>query len=399
MQPSWLRPLPAAAFISPIIAAPSGRGLVPVLLIIGMWAFLDMVRGVRRNELAKIPANTVFYWAIASFCVVMASALWANVPAQSLEVGLSFAGLAIFGVILLQYAANQPVEETESTKTALVAGVSIAVVLLAIGTLYGTTTNQPLWGKVGQHPLRTLSHAQTVLSVFIFPALVLLWCRGRKARFYALCLLAFFATTYFHLEHGASNLAFLAAAAAFVCVLLTGKRGFFVLVLFLMLLLLLLPVLIGSVIPDRAGIDGMTSEHGPWPSELHRLYMWRFVVDTIFDGNLLIGFGADASRGFPGAREKIMWGIELMPLHPHNGALQIWLELGIIGAVLMALAPLMIFRSSKDLEKTDCALAAAFLAAYLTPWLLSYGVWQSWWMALAWLAACIGRGLMSPRAI
>lgn len=396
-QASWLRPLPVCAFISPIIAAPSGRGLVPVLLIIGMWALLDMFSGPRRHELKSIPVRPLFFWVIATFCLVTGSALWAAVPAQSVEVGLSFAGLAVFGLVLMRYAVNQPAAEMESTRTALVAGVSTALVLLAIGAGYGITTGQPMWGKEGQHPLGTLSHAQTVLSVLIIPAIAILWDRGRIGRIYALCLFAFFGMTYFHLVHGASTLAVIAAAAAYVLVRFLGVRCLMVLCAIVALALLLMPVLLGFALPDRAGLVGMTPERGPWPSELHRLYMWRFVIDTISDSNILIGFGADASRGFPGANEKIMWGIELMPLHPHNGALQIWLELGVLGVVLMTLLPIIIYWSSRTLPRAECALIAALLTAYLVPWLVSYGVWQSWWVALAWLTACIGRGLASSK--
>lgn len=121
--------------------------------------------------------------------------------------------------------------------------------------------------------------------------------------------------------------------------------------------------------------------------------MWRFVTDAIINGSSVWGVGADASRSFPGANEKIMWGIELMPLHPHNGALQIWLELGVLGVAVLAIVPVLIFRCVKGMPNKNLAILAALLSAYMTPWLLSYGVWQSWWLALAWLTAAIGCGL------
>ena len=77
-----------------------------------------------------------------------------------------------------------------------------------------------------------------------------------------------------------------------------------------------------------------------------------------------------------------------MPLHPHNLALQIWLELGFPGVVLLGillLLPLRLTRAGFDREASAIAcgqFAAAFIISSF-----SYGAWQSWWLAVLWLGA------------
>jgi O-antigen ligase len=92
----------------------------------------------------------------------------------------------------------------------------------------------------------------------------------------------------------------------------------------------------------------------------------------------LRGWGLDASRSFaPGIK-----------LHPHDAALQVWLELGLVGAVCMAVFwAVTLLRLSR--RTPDAAMAAGVAAAvsYLTFAAVSFGVWQEWWLATGVVAA------------
>ena len=78
-----------------------------------------------------------------------------------------------------------------------------------------------------------------------------------------------------------------------------------------------------------------------------------------------------------------------------NGAMQIWLELGLPGALLVAmLAALTGYRAITLRERHDAAMAAGLVTTAVLIWLLSFGVWQSWWMStfvLAFLLAVPSR--------
>jgi O-antigen ligase len=110
-----------------------------------------------------------------------------------------------------------------------------------------------------------------------------------------------------------------------------------------------------------------------------RMGYWTYAVARIAE-HPLRGWGLDASRTFGTA----------IGLHPHNGAIQAWLELGVLGAALMALAWAVGFRRLvRDERSLVSAAAAGSAAVYLFFGSVSFGVWQEWWLALGALVCVI----------
>jgi O-antigen ligase len=115
------------------------------------------------------------------------------------------------------------------------------------------------------------------------------------------------------------------------------------------------------------------------PSWDARLNIWAFAANQIVD-HALRGWGIDASRTFGAA----------IPLHTHNGAIQLWLELGSVGAALAAAFFAWIgYRivGWTGINRRDGAMAAGAMVSYLVIGGLSFGIWQEWWLALGVLAA------------
>ena len=72
-------------------------------------------------------------------------------------------------------------------------------------------------------------------------------------------------------------------------------------------------------------------------SSIHRTYIYDFVIQNISDKPIL-GWGIGVSRSLPGSQEQITeLKRELLPLHPHNSILEIWVELGLVGALALAI--------------------------------------------------------------
>ncbi len=76
-----------------------------------------------------------------------------------------------------------------------------------------------------------------------------------------------------------------------------------------------------------------------------------------------------------------------LSLHPHNGALQIWVELGMMGALLGAGLLFFITQDGLKLSVVEQAGFYGGLISVLVIAMLSYGVWQSWWDEELWLFA------------
>jgi O-antigen ligase len=161
--------------------------------------------------------------------------------------------------------------------------------------------------------------------------------------------------------------------------------------------LLLAPTLLEPGIPR-----GPSAEALP-PSAVHRLMIWDFTLTRIAERPLL-GWGMEASRAIPGGgsrpeasdldrlglRDPWLRGyfggplVQRLPLHPHNGALQIRLELGLPGALLAAALALALGLAAARAPSPPAA-AGAMAAAAVTG-LLSFGTWQAWWVAAQLLA-------------
>jgi len=124
-----------------------------------------------------------------------------------------------------------------------------------------------------------------------------------------------------------------------------------------------------------------------------RLDIWSFAAAKVVE-RPWTGWGLDASRTFGSA----------ISLHTHDAALQVWLELGAVGAVIAAAFWIGVWSLIEGLARRDRAAAAAAAGAavaYLTIGGLSFGVWQEWWLGLGAMAAvaciCLARSRYDPR--
>jgi O-antigen ligase len=139
------------------------------------------------------------------------------------------------------------------------------------------------------------------------------------------------------------------------------------------------------------------------PSAVHRLVIWDFTAARIAE-KPITGWGLEASRAMPGGGARpdaatldrlnikapaqrdflAMPHVQVMPLHPHNGALQLWLELGGIGALIGA--ALMLALGVAASRSAAPEVGAGMLASAAVTGMLSFGLWQAWWVASLLLA-------------
>jgi O-antigen ligase len=137
----------------------------------------------------------------------------------------------------------------------------------------------------------------------------------------------------------------------------------------------------------RALADYRGIENAVQLSWAARMSYWSHAVDWILDRPVR-GWGLDASRAMgPGIQ-----------LHPHNGALQVWLELGLVGAVAAAAFwGLSLVRLARPRSNLAMAGVAGSAATYILFAWLNYGAWQSWWLGLGALVATMA-GLLDAGA-
>jgi O-antigen ligase len=120
-----------------------------------------------------------------------------------------------------------------------------------------------------------------------------------------------------------------------------------------------------------------------------RLGIWHHVAQLVVQSPVL-GHGFDAARDLSD-RNEVLPGTDLpaIPIHPHNGVLQVWLELGAVGVCIVAGLLIAGWRATQALW--DAPLAGATVAGTLVAAailiLVSFSLWNTWWLATLGFAA------------
>jgi O-antigen ligase len=152
--------------------------------------------------------------------------------------------------------------------------------------------------------------------------------------------------------------------------------------------LLVVGAVAAPILPRLDAVERLIARSEGSISISHRLQIWRFVADAVAE-RPVAGWGLNASRDLPGGIDEVSPGARRLPLHPHNGMLQWWLELGAVGAALgTGLVVLTILGAGRlGTAGPVRAGALAATAGAIVVALTGYGIWQAWWMAVLWLAA------------
>jgi O-antigen ligase len=158
-------------------------------------------------------------------------------------------------------------------------------------------------------------------------------------------------------------------------------------------------VALPALAPDSRGVVALHEQFpGIKESAIHRLLIWRFAADRIAE-RPLAGWGMDASRELPGGHTNLAdllpeadlaFDAVALPLHPHDALLQWEVELGLPGVALgLAVLVWPLWRIGWRWPAPPGAQGAALAGATaaLAVALLSFGIWQAWWLSGLWLVA------------
>ncbi|USQ94412.1 O-antigen ligase family protein [Caulobacter sp. RL271] len=214
------------------------------------------------------------------------------------------------------------------------------------------------------------------LALLFWPCARLMGSWGARSRYLAITALALMTLITAHLTGAdAPVAALLLGGLAWLGVRTLGKPVVRVLIALISALFIFAPMVVLWGV--RSGLFAWLHAMLP-PSWDHRLDIWAFAANQIVE-HALRGWGIDASRVFGNA----------IPLHTHNAALQLWLELGALGAAMAAaFFAWILYRilGWTEIDRRDGAMATGSLVAYVVIGALSFGVWQEWWLALGAIA-------------
>jgi exopolysaccharide production protein ExoQ len=365
--------LDLCAFLFLPILVLASRGAAPLGAVAGVCAFgLAVPNGA-------IAWRRVRGWALLFAALIvwgLASTLWAVDPQHSLSIALRLIGLFLAGLSLM--AAAGKIAAPSRLVACLAAGLVVALML----TLVQFLTLGALTGMLSRRAFiePALNHAEDGFGFLLLPLGAALFLTGW--RWAAAVLLVATAVVICLLVGDAARIAFLLGVVVAVLFYFWRQWLARLAAAASVVVILAAPV----IFPPLAGIDAARHAAQEVKSSMwHRLAIWSFVGSRIAE-KPLFGWGLDSSRAIPGGNTPIPDGYPgqtSLPLHPHNAPLQVWLELGVPGALLFALfaARLWLALGRVSWPPLYAAATGGSLVAALTVALGSYGVWQEWLIA------------------
>lgn len=351
-----------------------GLAIAPLMGLAGLAsARLRTVRALRRAPVGALFLLAFFLWAALSTA-------WAPNP----EEGQAWRLAIVFfpGLLLIAGAGSRTV-----TEAAAVAAIVVVIVMLAIEALFGMPFNRAFNAdEIDWVVARNPGRGVTVLVIVVWAVLGALLARRRTIHALLFVLIsagAGWLSAQFGMD--ANLLAFAAATFAFWLGFALPRFAIVTVTTVLAGWLLAAPFVTPLIFADPAFVENLPKS---WAI---RSEIWRFACERIAE-QPWIGRGMDAARSFT---EQITVGGETMralPLHPHSASLQVWLETGVVGASLAALALLFggwgLARAFRD-NRAAAAATTATIAAIGLFANVSYGAWQEWLWAVTLTAACL----------
>lgn len=365
-----------------VVGVTASKAMTVLVVLAGGAGFLAFLFN-RKHPLNTFSAFNVsiallFIWAgVSSF--------WSLNNGGALNLCFRLAVLCFAGGFLI-HASKRLSPDTETLlQTTLLMGFGIGLLALSTGFAYAKMFDDSLWGGYYFDPLTTLNNGAVMLALLLLPVTILVWRRYHP--FAAIILFAFVTGGLIFLSSGASLLAILTGTIVFGLVYFFGRRAGLIIAVLSAVLILSAPYMTDKFI--NSDITQELATNVP-ASAKHRLLMWEFVSNKISETPHL-GLGMDSSRHIPQGEFRLSSNMEIMPLHPHNAALQIRLELGWPGVVIATALLLSLFWTilKEENSRQQMAIRISVLCAYLSVGAVSYGVWQSWWIATAWALAAI----------
>ena len=360
----------------PILMAPASKSsplllaIATVLSVIALWRrglawpVIDHAVGAARAPGAIL--------SIGLLALMAVSILWAHDRVSSANQFVRFILPVMFAVVL---ALAFPVIADRRRTAWWLAGAAIAALIMAIDIRTGLTLRKLTGGRATDY---SYNRGLVTLVVLAWPLLALAVTRGRA--WWAVALLPIPLAVFI----GESQTAVLGVLAGFAVFpvawflpKLTRLAG-----LAAMLVLLATAPFIGTIASKTLG-GGFHRTFEAGHSD-DRVKIWlSFEAATHqhwISGN---GFGSTLNmQNAPVAAavppERVLL---LGASHPHNAFLQLWAELGLVGAILSALLAVRLFDAVGRLKPILQPFVLTWIAVISAIALVSHGAWQAWWVA------------------
>ena len=319
---------------------------------------------------------------LTAWCLVASA--WSFHPLAAAALALRVAVLLVALLYLAGLAQRLAEAQRRRVRLAFCLGFVVTVLVLAVELAFGGPILTLLRGPASSDyaTYSRLNRGVSATAILVWPLAALLWQRG--PRWFALAVPPAVLGLILLSQSSASVVALGAGVLAAVLAGLGRRPARAVMALAVVVTLFGSPF--AAFLAQQSGLAALD-----WlpATAQYRLHIWTVVSDRIAQ-RPLFGWGFDASPDLPAQddppfrpRDKII------PSHPHNGALQIMVETGLVGSLLTLALLFLLARRIDALAPAPRACAAAMLVTVLGIAATAYGIWQSHWLAMIGAAAAL----------
>ncbi len=370
------------ALTLPVVSLLTPKAVVPLLLVT-----VALAGGLYWHAEREFPRLDRGFTAVFGLLVIWcaAASFWSFDVAGSLVLALRIGVILAAGLLLFEVAGSLNDSERHGIGLWLLIGIGLSLTIMVIEVGFGFPIfelfKDPPESEAGN--FIWLSRGATAMAIIVWPATAYLWRRGFGWK--ALILPALATVILGFLVNATAKVAIVAGAVIFVAAVMHRKVARWTLILAIVCTVTGPPI-IARVQPAALQQDLNDS----FSSAAHRIEIWSFSLELI-EERPFFGWGLDASRQISrlGTR-SIETDRPALPLHPHNAALQILLELGAVGGFIALIFLWLVTRRLDAL--TDRHRRAAGQAVFISTLViasLSFGLWQNQWLAVMACAAAL----------
>lgn len=386
-------------------AAFAGGKLFAPLMFLAVLPQLGTLRGTVRSglraDILVVIALLVWLavtalWSPANLALVSGSMADGDfsIDAPQIRFGLTILAAGLFLAAALRWDAA-----AEARLPLLLLG---AICILLAGLLAVTPLRQTIIDARGEGLLpsaQSIGRALNLLALSLPLALGVVMIRwpGRRAWVTCAAVVGVFVIVGIFMDGAAAVIGLLAGVIVLGALHIWPERGWRRLFDLLSIAVIATPM---AVWMGTAALSGVAAS---LPVSAHqRLLIWEATLQRVA-AKPLFGHGADASSAWHSTfAEEPDWLalmpenfalVRIIPGHPHNMALQVWAETGLVGAALLAAAFALFGRTVPPPSHLSSGIrlaAAGIFGVAITLFFVSYSAWdESFWAALAIVCAAL----------
>lgn len=370
---AWVMIL-AFLLAGPILAL-APLGMAPLLII---CAVLTMaIERIQGGYWLKPSSQLILiHGLLLSWCAI--SLAWDLNVGDGARKLIDLALVLIAMLMLMAAGARASSAQRRIFALVLAGGMATGLILLSIETSFDFPLYRALMGNSDPRlvDLGESKRSVDALPLLLWPAALAVARLGKT--WLAIVLVAVFTVACFKWTASSATLGMIVSLVVFGITFLSLRVARWIVVAATLLAFtLIVPLAIMAY--DSGGTTASFLKR----SAQHRVEIWHFAAEKVL-ARPVLGYGFNASRHVPNGDAVSAFldpGKPIIPLHPHDGFLQIWLELGGVGAILGGVLLITALRATATWNDLSSRFALAGFSAASIIAGLAFGIWQTWWMA------------------